>query len=189
MSRHKATYPGIEVRAEVTKLFADAFSVFPSIATRYVDRLSKARSTGFIALDEWLRVFQDVFADIGPNALFQLGQREVSNPHFSAATRTLEEALRQIDVAYHKSHRKGGSPMFDAVSGKMQEGIGHYAVSRVAHHKRIHIVCDTPYPCPLEHGIVAGITGHFEPRAIVTHDLKSGCRMKGDARCTYTVSW
>lgn len=185
----RKSYQGIQVRAEAMKLFADAFAIFPSIAAKYVERLSRARAVGYLDLDAWLAVYRDVLADIGPNALFQMGHREVSNPNFNAATRTLEEALRQIDIAYHKSHRKGGALMYDLATGRMLEGIGHYAVDRSPGEKKITIVCDTPYPCPLERGIIAGVAGQFEPRAIVAHLAEETCRMKGGDACTYIVSW
>lgn len=193
MSSSNTTYPNIKVRAEALNLFVDAFKVFPSLADKYVGRLGidregKPTGTEFIALDAWLRLFETVLADIGPNAVFQMGQRIIHNPNFSTATRKLEEALRQIDIAYHKSHRKNGVEMFNPASGLMLEGIGHYLVD-LDSQKKLAVTCDTPYPCPLEHGIVSGIATQFEPRAIVTHDKRDRCRMNGGTRCKYLVSW
>ena len=130
-------YPDIEVRAAATKLFAAAFGMFPSLAQKYVagfrfahdDSPAPQPGKGFIPLDAWLATFSQVLAEIGPNALFQVGQRVMSNPHFADGTNTLEAALRQIDIAYHKSHRKGGAAMFDPATGRMLEGIGHYTVA------------------------------------------------------------
>jgi hypothetical protein len=94
-----------------------------------------------------------------------------------------------MDVAYHMSHRKAGVQMFERRSGRMVEGIGHYSVQRVAGEKRITVECDTPYPCSLEHGMVTGVAGQVEPRAIVTHAASQPCRQRGSTRCVYVVSW
>lgn len=190
--------PDIEVRAEAINLFLAAFDVFPSLAQKYLisrgfaklnrdGKLQPARA--YIPLDPWLETFDAVLADIGPNALFKIGQRIIGNPHFPVSVPGLESALRTMDVAYHMSHRKGGAPMFEPQTTKMLEGIGHYVVRRATKEKSISVECDTPYPCPLEHGMVTGVTGQVEPRAVVTHADPGRCRQKGADRCTYLVSW
>lgn len=197
MSRSHNTYPDIEVRAAATKLFAAAFGVFPSLADKYLggfdfardDTPSRGPKRGFIPLQAWLATFDRVLKDIGPNALFQIGQRVINNPHFHDGAKNLEDALRQVDVAYHKSHRKNGLMMFDTNTGRMLEGIGHYALSGERTKKVFIISSDTPYPCPFEQGIVSSIAAHFEPRAIVVHDAPDECRMKGAPRCAYLVRW
>lgn len=193
MSRQPGS--SIEVRAEATKLFLEAFEVFPSLAQKYVAGLSRTAEKSvyggkaYIPLEAWLSTFDKVLADIGPNALFQVGQRVISNPHFTEGARGLEDALRQVDVAYHMSHRKDGAVMFNPVTGRMIEGIGHYVVEVRAGQKAISLTSDTPYPCPLEHGIVSSIAFRFEPRSIVTHEEPAKCRLKGGQRCTFLVSW
>lgn len=194
----KPTHPDIEVRAGAMSLFVAAFDVFPSIAQKYLitrgfakpdhdGKLVPART--YISLDSWLETFNAVLADIGPNALFKIGQRIIGNPHFPASPPNLEGALRMMDVAYHMSHRKGGAPMFDPADGIMLEGIGHYAVQLVADQKKILVNSDTPYPCPLEHGIVSGVALRIEWRAVVSHQAGSHCRNRGSPYCTYSISW
>ena len=201
MSRNKTSprrqHPDIEVRAAATKLFAAAFEVFPSLAQKYLggfafaleDVPSRIPKRGFIPLDAWLDTFDRVLADIGPNVLFQIGQRVVNNPHFTEDAKTLEDALRQVDIAYHKSHRKGGLMMYESSGRRMLEGIGHYQVTGERANKAFVITSDTPYPCPLEQGIVSSIAALYEPRALVVHQGTDECRMKGAHACSYLVSW
>lgn len=195
--QQRQTHPDIEVRSDAMNLFIAAFDVFPSIAQKYLSRSGvvrldaegKARAAKpFIPLDLWLRTFDAVLAEIGPGALFKIGQNGVKNPNFPPTVRDIEGALRQIDIAYHLSHRKNGRTMLDKQSGRMLDGIGHYGVHRTGAEKKIELHCDTPYPCPAEHGLVSGVAGLFEPRAVVSH-AEGRCRLKGDKRCVYTVVW
>ena len=191
----RQVYPGIEVRAGAVTLFVAAFDVFPSIAQKYLVQKGCAVVIGqqiqptrtFIPLDTWLDTFDAVLADIGPNALFKIGQRITGNPHFPATIVDLEGALRALDTAYHQSHRKDGQPMFDA--GKMMDGIGNFRIGREGRAKIITVTSDTPYPCPLEHGMVSGIAWLFDARAIVQHSAPQRCRAKGGDRCEYVVTW
>lgn len=193
----RRAHPDIEVRADAMNVFIAAFDVFPSIAQKYlhrkglvtIDAKGKMRpDRAYIPLDTWLHTFAQVLDEIGPNALFRIGQHGVRNPNFPATVNDLEGALRQIDLAFHLSHRKGGVAMLDKGTGRMLEGIGHYAVERSTGQNRILVKCDTPYPCPGEQGLVSGIAALFEPRAVVTHG-PDRCRMKGATSCTYVVSW
>jgi hypothetical protein len=179
-------------------LFRAAFDVFPSLAPKYLRKLDQVLTEGTgrqmvarhaIPLKPWLSLFDAVLADIGPNALFKIGTAIIANPYLPATPNELEARLRYIDVAFHMSHRKAGQPMYAPNTGKMIEGIGHFAVERVEGRKKFLIRCDTPYPCSLEHGILNGIALQVEPRAVVAHDQPDVCRTKGGRSCTYSVSW
>lgn len=191
------SYRDIEVRADAMRLFVAAFEVFPSIAQRYLQERGLASTSAdgklrlkkeFIPLDVWLATFEAVMNEIGHGALFKIGQHGVKNPNFPLSVHDLESALREVDVAYHMSHRKGGVPMLDRASGTMLEGIGHYAVLRNGRERKIELRSDTPYPCPAEHGLVSGIVSLFEPRGRVVHSPER-CRLAGGQRCVYVVSW
>lgn len=191
-------YQDIEVRADAMSLFIAAFELFPSIAHKYLHKrglIAVDAATGrmrleksYIQLDVWLEIFGAVLKDIGPSALFRIGQHGVKNPNFPPSVRDIESALHEVDIAYHMSHRKGGIMMLDRATGRMLEGIGHYTVVRQASPKKLELHSDTPYPCPAEHGLVSGIATLFEPRAVVTH-APGPCRLDGGQRCVYIVSW
>jgi hypothetical protein len=87
------------------------------------------------------------------------------------------------------NHRKNGIALFDPATGKMLEGIGHYGYSRVHGERRILSVCDTPYPCALDRGILTGVAIRFNSRAIVAHYPELPCRKQADPNCTYLITW
>jgi len=191
---YPGSYADVEVRPEAVDLFVAAFDTFPSIGQRYLSKHGVVRSgasgsRSYIPLPSWLGTFQAVLNEIGPNALFRIGQRIIKNPYLPANLTEMESALRHMDVAFHLSHRKGGQLMFDPVTRTMLEGIGHFAVDRIRDDKRILVRCDTPYPCPLEHGIVCGVAMQIEARVVVRHHDPAVCRMKGADHCTYIVTW
>ena len=70
----------------------------------------------------------------------------------------------------------------------MAEGIGHYGYKEVPGENRILSECRTPYPCPMDEGIVFAMARRFEPTAAVVH-AADACRSNGDSACTYAVTW
>lgn len=189
-----ASYQDVEVRPEAVDVFVAAFDTFPSIGQKYLSRygvapVPPAGTRPYIPLTSWLGTFQAVLNDIGPNALFRIGVRIIKNPYLPPSLNEVESALRHIDIAFHMSHRKGGRAMYEPATRTMLEGIGHFAVERPGPGNRVLVRCDTPYPCPLEHGIVSGVAAHIDPRAVVVHHEPHLCRMKGADRCTYLATW
>ncbi len=191
------SYLDVEVRPEAVNLIVGAFEVFPSIGQKYLAKYGISSSGAanipasrpYIPLVSWLATFKSVLSEVGPNALFKVGAHIIRNPYLPPGLNEIEAGLRQLDIAYHQSHRKGGQPMFDPATKKMQEGIGHYRVERRGREKVIFVRCDTPYPCPLEHGIVSGVAIQIDPRAVVVHHEPTVCRLKGADTCSYLVTW
>ena len=92
----------------------------------------------------------------------------------------IQKALASIDVAYHMNHRNGR--------------IGNYKlVSFDGEKKTAKLVCDNPYPCDFDKGIITAIARTFKPTtstiANVVHDDTEPCRKKGADSCTYSVTW
>jgi hypothetical protein len=210
------SYKDVEVRPEAVTLFVAAFDMFPSIGQKYLvkhgivpSRKSPSSPPGgvtppggtnigaavnpgsgpFIRLSSWLAALQEILADIGPNALFKLGEHIVDNPYLPPDLSDVEMRLRELDVAFHMSHRRGGKPMYNQITKNTLAGIGNFLVERPGREKLVYVRCDTPYPCPLEHGIVSGVVTQLEPRASIQHYDPGTCRMKASSRCTYIVKW
>jgi hypothetical protein len=59
----------------------------------------------------------------------------------------------------------------------------------VNHGRRFELICENPYPCDLDRGIVEAMARRFEPAAMVFHDTKSLCRKAGGESCTFHVEW
>jgi hypothetical protein len=69
------------------------------------------------------------------------------------------------------------------------EGIGQYGYEGTADTNQIISVCDDPYPCDLDRGLIAAMAARFEPSAKTQHDPNAPCRKKGGKNCTYIVFW
>jgi hypothetical protein len=50
-------------------------------------------------------------------------------------------------------------------------------------------VCDNPYPCAFDRGIITAMAQGFELQAKVVHDDAKPCRKQGAESCTYIASW
>jgi hypothetical protein len=77
--------------------------------------------------------------------------------------------------------------MFSLETGAMLEGIGHYGYA--PGEREIISVCNTPYPCDLDRGILTAMARAYEPNCRVAHDDSRPCRKRGADSCTYVVTW
>ncbi|NMO21653.1 hypothetical protein HPC49_48560 [Pyxidicoccus fallax] len=140
-------------------------------------------------MDDYLPVYKKIDTLLGGRGLEKVGLYIPQNAVFPPHVKDIHGALASIDVAFHMNHRKDGKSMFDPATGTMQEGIGHFAYQPVAGKNEGIMVCDNPYPCRLDQGIIKGMAQRFQPQAILAHDPHKGCRAKGDPSCTYVVTW
>lgn len=125
-----------------------------------------------------LNSFRLIFEKIGPSTVRAIGRKIPENAHFPSDMDTLEKGLRSIDVAYHMNHR-----------GSDQIGGYHYEQTD---RRSAKMVCDNPYPCDLDLGLIEAICDRFRPKDAlwvrIEHDPKS-CRRRGDSSCTYIIAW
>ncbi len=108
--------------------------------------------------------------------LVQLGQRISEHSAWPEEIQTIEDALQAIDVAYHMNH---------------QGEVGSYQATRTGE-REITMVCENPYPCDLDYGLIYGIARRFLPvdgNLLVEHDPDGPCRKHGADSCTYFVRW
>lgn len=193
----RATPSGIEVSASGIKVVLAGFDLFPSLVQKLLvthgllrpgETAEGVAADRWFPLEVWLGVHTAIRDEIGPNALFTACTRILSNPSFPAGIRDIDGALHAIDIAYHRSHRKAGVPMFDPATSAMTEGIGHYRARRVPPARIIEITSDSVYPCEADFGIVTRLATQFEARANIAHD-PGRCRNNGGASCIYLVTW
>jgi hypothetical protein len=71
----------------------------------------------------------------------------------------------------------------------MLEGIGHYKMELVPNENRIIMICENPYPCEYDRGIITALANRFESLARTAHDSEAPCRKNGADSCTYVVMW
>ncbi|NMO21654.1 hypothetical protein HPC49_48555 [Pyxidicoccus fallax] len=140
-------------------------------------------------LDHYMPVYKKIDTLLGGRGLEKVGSFIPKNAEFPPNIQDIHGALASIDVAFHMNHRKDGKPMFNPLTGEMTEGIGHYRYQPVAGKNEALLVCDNPCPCRFDQGLIKGMAQRFQPQATLTHVPDTGCRTKGDASCTYVVTW
>jgi hypothetical protein len=178
-------------------IFLEAFKLFPSVVLKRLVNFGIGTLQGkevaidrnaWYPLDKWLAAHEDIAGSVGPRASFSIGQQipkiislppQVGDPH---------AAFSSLNAMYHMYHRKQGRPMFDPATGTVLAGIGDYGYAQDGKQK-ITSVCDNPYPCDLDRGLLTGLLQRFERFGRVTHDDRLPCRKSGGASCTYSISW
>jgi hypothetical protein len=107
--------------------------------------------------------------------LVAIGTRIPYTADWPPNVKSTEEALFSIDIAYHLNHRRGE--------------VGHYRAEKIDP-CLIDVICDNPYPCYFDYGIVYGTAQKFHAAnktfTVVHND--GTCRRRGDNVCVYHVS-
>jgi hypothetical protein len=190
---------GVEVSGESLGAIVDGFRNYPTVAMRCLAKYGLVKETAgstqaidrsaWYPLKNWLAAYQAIAQEVGYNSLYGIGKSIPENATFPPHIKDIETGLASIDVAYHMNHRKHGEVMFDPSTGKMLEGIGHYHHEVVPGENRIMCVCENPYPCDFDRGIISAMAARFEPEARTVHDSDAPCRKKGAESCTFHVFW
>lgn len=191
--QYRAFEPGIEILGTSMLAMVGGFRPLRAIVDRMLCREGLLDSPEVVDLDgwysqqAWLDALREVDERFGTEILFNIGAEIPNNAVFPSSAVDVHSAVRSIDVAYHLNHRRDGKVMYDAETGKMLEGIGHYEYEKLGP-SHILTTCITPYPCEFDLGIVATMARRFEPRTIVEHVGKP-CRRHGAQACTYSLRW
>lgn len=194
MTQFVAMAPDVEVNGETVLAVVDGMGLFKKKAIDILQNHGIARPTPgrWYSQQLWLDSFREISDTIGPMTLFAIGNKIPRNARFPHDIDTIEKALRSIDIAYHMNHRVAGKTLFDPVTGKTGEGIGHYDYEPTGPCKAT-MVCPNPYPCDFDRGIIDAMAQRFKPARClfvnVKHDDAAPCRKKGAESCTYYVEW
>ncbi|MFN8529502.1 MAG: hypothetical protein U0670_12895 [Anaerolineae bacterium] len=177
MAQFIAFAPNVEVNgATVLSITAGMGSDAKAILTAH--GLSSVLRNRWYSQQDWLDAFREIADQPSSMAdLVSIGMEIPQNAIFPSTIDSLEAALRSIDVAYHENHRGGE--------------IGHYHV-QVVSDQQIDMICETPYPCDFDYGIIYSMSQRFCPRGTmvkVHHDDNAPCRKHGADSCTYHVTW
>jgi hypothetical protein len=191
-------FADVEVMGVNVQMLLETFGPFRSVASRILlahgmgkrtpEGLAEFVPDAWYPLDSNLGALADIMKE-GAAILYNAG---LSIPkHFPLPPTIVDarSALQGTDVAYHMGHRYKRQPMFNPATGEMVDGgIGHYLCQLGPGKNQAMMICDNPYPCPLDKGIVTGFTRRFGKLVTVDHE-PTQCRMRGDKSCTYVVSW
>ena len=182
----------IEASGEAILSVVAGMGTFQTIARRLLADagLADVRAGGWYPMEAWLDAFRALATKVGERTLFLVGTKIPETALLPPAIADVPGALQAIDVGYHMNHRRGGQPMFDGASGRMVPGIGNYRVATQGSGWAT-LVCDAPYPCDFDAGIIHGFASRFAADRLlvnVTH-ADGDCRKKGGPACTYRVRW
>jgi len=184
----------VEVIGQTVLTIVEGMAGFKSASMRILEEngIAAPKRTEWYRQQAWLDAFRAISQQVGPNTLFSIGQRIPRMATWPPQVKTIQQALASIDIAYHMNHRIEGKQLFDAVSGRIAEGIGHYRYVETGPQSAA-MVCDNPYPCEFDRGIIDAVAHKFKPAssALVTvkHDDAKPCRKKGADSCTYLITW
>ncbi len=179
MAMFKAFSDGVEVNGETVLSVVNGSPVKEfTLDILAKNGIKEPKEGQWYSQQTWLNVFKIISDEIGPTLLYSIGHSIRNSAIFPAGINTIEKALASIDVAYHMNHRNGdiGSYKFE-MDGK----------------KRGKMICENPYPCEFDSGLIAGIAEKFKPQGslfvVVEHMPQVPCRKNGDNACGYTISW
>jgi hypothetical protein len=138
----------------------------------------------------WLDAFKLIAERTGDATLRQIGKNIMKNAVLPPMD-SIEEALGLMDIAYHMNYRDAqGRVLYDPNRpNQMLEGIGHFMYQKVPGENKAFMICDNPYPCAYDLGIITTFAQRFNKRAKVQHDHGYGCRKNGSDACRYIVTW
>ncbi len=177
MAQFVAFAPGVEVNGTTVMSISAGMGALaaPILAAH---GLGQTQPHDWYPQQAWL----DAFKEIAQSAtkicdLVSIGMRIPENAIFPPDIDSIESALMAIDVAYHMNHRGGE--------------IGCYRATLAGDHQ-MDLVCQNPYPCDFDFGIISGMSRRFCPKGLhvrVYHDDEAPCRQRGADSCTYHVIW
>ncbi|MFZ6180328.1 hypothetical protein [Nannocystis pusilla] len=189
MTQYVPKAPNITVYGQTTSVFIDVLKPFAVLQKAMLDALGvdQIDPHAWYPQELILRAYQKVDYVLGGRGLERFGRQVPPLVAFPPGIDGAHTVLSKLDVTYHLNHGRDGVVMFDLATGEMTDGIGHYTYERVGEREAL-MLCDNPYPCRFDMGLVHGFAGRFEPGVQVTHE-SSECRARGGDKCLYRVSW
>lgn len=193
MAEYQAIVKDAEVNGETVLSVVSGMEIFKQEALKILsdNGIKDPKPGQWYPQQSWLNAFRSISNSVGRNTLFLIGKKIPESAQWPPFVNSIETALASIDIAYHMNHRIKGTVLFDPKSGKMTEGIGHYNFSKVGE-RNVKMICDNPYPCDFDRGIIEAAAKKFKPDDAViniAHDASQTCRSKGGGACTYIVTW
>ena len=184
-----------EVSGRSLGAIIDGFRHYPTVALTYLQKFGIAKSDqeldrdAWYRLDTWISALTAMTSEVGSNSMYRIGRSVPQNVALPAHITDIHACLASLDDAYRLNHRKNGVAMLNPSTGEKVDGIGRYTYEPVKDANQVICVCDVPYPCDLDRGLIGAMAARFEPTAKIQHDGDAPCRKKGGESCTYVVFW
>jgi hypothetical protein len=159
------------------EIFRATFAAVPEIVDGLFTRLQYEEGS------EWpmwklVAAFYLVEAQIGSQAVLDAGKHIYATMPWPADVRSVADALRFTTIAYAASHFLSPSDVVGCWRVELEER-GH-----------IILVDDTPYPCFVNEGVIAGICTAFARQAPTYEVLDPATAKRGGGRVTrYSVKF
>ncbi len=193
MTQFKAFDPEIEVSGVAILSVIKGFGIFEKIGAEILAKhgLKNINPLKWYSQQNWLNAVLEIFETIGSGILFEIGKSIPNAAFWPSNIEHFVDALKSIDIAYHINHRKSRELLYNVKTGEMKEGIGHYKVENIKKNS-LEVVCDNPYPCDFDMGIITGVAEKYKPpymKFVKVKHSAAGCRKYGNLACIYIVSW
>ena len=194
MPEFEAYNPDVEVNGRTVLSIVNGMGLLKNLGLKILtnNKIENPQKGRWYNQQYWLNAFKQISEEIGSYTLFEIGKSIPENAEFPPHIDSIHNALASIDIAYHMNHRLNGTPLYDPMTGKLREGIGHYKYIKIGD-KQVEMLCDNPYPCDFDHGIIYAMVNKFKPSnsqiVNIEHDYVKSCRSNGDNTCSYIVTW
>ena len=127
-------------------------------------------------LDRFFGAMAELQGQFGGTFMRKVGSFIFDNAVFPPGINSVEKGMALINSAYHMNHSANAAGLIGGYHWRAADG------------RSGTMLCDSPYPCAFDGGIIETIARRFAPEATVVHDLGS-CRHQGHGFCTYSVGW
>jgi hypothetical protein len=181
MAEFRVLDANAEVNGESINALVEGMGAFRATALKILAKqgITDLQPGEWYSQQALLDAFGVVSEKLGADALYNIGLKIPNNAQFPLDVDSLDRALNVLDIAYHMNHRYGE--------------IGHYHLN-AAGETCFEMVCENPYPCDFDRGVLAALCSRFKPKgsdanAAVIHDESKPCRKKGASSCTYRLTW
>ena len=196
MATFTSIQKGIEVNGACIMSIIKGMGVFKDQAIKILESSGldhiEDSTESWYSQQKWLDAFKVISEKTGKNTLFEIGKQIPDSAEFPPSIKTVKDALRSIDVAYHMNHRNShGKVLFDPTSGAMFEGIGHYHFEDdTTNEKKAYIICDNPYPDDFDKGIITAMVRLFTDGYVNVKAVdEKNTRKNGSNSTKFSVSW
>ncbi len=128
----------------------------------------------------WINTVHAIGREVGSFTLNNVGRKIPDKAIWPSEIKDIHAAEASINVAY-KMNITGENPKAD---------VGSYHYVKLSENS-CRLICDNPFPCDLDQGIIEGIANKFQlPGQIVKVVHEEGsCRKSQGKSCSYLVSW
>jgi len=180
MKEFEVTSDAIQVSGGVIDTFLTALGPYRTRGEKVVARNCKVAKVdtaegSFYPLAGHLEALAEFQQQFGPDFMQNVGALIFEKAVFPPGIASAPQALAIVDTAYQMNHRNA-------------EGrIGAYRWTPQANGGLM--VCDNPYPCAFDRGILSGILRRFGVKGSVRHESPETCRHLGAETCSYLVEW